>query len=105
MRTVDCIVVHDSRIKICNVTVITREGNQITLLSNPDPVLRYEYRTFKDMYRTVLNLLKNNDFKVQRSKQIDTYLYNIQWIDCNYPWEVSRYFYNPIGEKTLNEKL
>ena len=96
MKKVDCIVVHDGRVKLCNITVITRHGNQITLLSNPDHSLSYKYTTFKDMYDSVLCILKENDFKVERYKQIDTYLYNIQWIDCNRPWEVLRYFYNSI---------
>ena len=97
MRTVNCIVVHDNLKTICNITVITRNNNPICLLYNPDTTLRYKYRNLTEIYDSVLNILKNNDFKVACEDYENSKLYNIQWIDCNHPCEVNRYFYKGKG--------
>lgn len=97
MRIANCIVVHNNLKTLCNITVITRDNHQICLLSNPDTTLRYSYRNLTEIYDSVLNILKNNGFKVQCEDYGNSKLFNIQWIDCNYPWEVNRYFYKGKG--------
>lgn len=47
---------------------------------------------FQDCYKMVLQILKNNNYKVEKFNGFDTNWYNILWIGNNHVPERSAYF-------------
>lgn len=101
MKKVNCICLHSNYKKIYNITVITKTGENITLLRYDRKENPYEYKTFKELYKSVLNLLKNNGFYVGKEKMFDTYYYNIQFVNLAFSSEVEKLPYNKVEESKI----
>lgn len=64
----------------------------VCLCHNYDESIAYKYVNFKDLYASLLNLLKSNNFYVEKWNEYDTVWYDIAFIDesndcnlCSFP--------------------
>lgn len=68
-----------------NLTVRTCNSHYITLYNvdwdYTDKLHKYEYEDFQDLYKTVLNFLKQNDFYATYFTAFGTKHYDIAWIE------------------------
>lgn len=64
MRKVTAICVHDNMKRIYNLSVVTSQGITVELVryKKEDEIKPYCYSDFQDLYKSVLNLLKQNNF-------------------------------------------
>ena len=96
MKKVNCICLHDNFKRIVNITVINSHGENVTLLAynveNTD-IKPYEYKHFNDLYKSVLNILKNNNFYVSKCIMFSRIFYSIQFINIKNPYTVENYGY------------
>lgn len=77
---------HKTAFQCWNFTV-NHNGNNITLVQylpaqKPYP---YEYADFNDLYRFLINTLKNNGYYTQVTSQFGRDFYNIQFIELGMP--------------------
>ena len=95
MKKVVCTVIYrKSTNQIYNLTV-NYKGSLTPLVryydgENPPP---YKYQYFNDMYKSVLNILKNNNMYVGKYNEFNTIWYDIQWIDIDNPCTIHKYAY------------
>lgn len=93
MRKVTAICVHDNMKQIYNLSVVTSQGITIELVryKKGDKIKPYCYFDFQDLYKSVLNLLKQNDFYVSKYTAFESDFYNVNFIDMNNPCKIEKY--------------
>ena len=71
------------------------QGNLIPLVSywKEKSVQPHKYDDFQDMYTSILNILKNNNFYVGKYVEFNAIWYDIQWIDMDNPIRVDKFAY------------
>lgn len=55
------------------------------------PLVAYEKRTFQTMYKSVLNILKNNNFYCGHYEQFGRRWYDIQFINLENPVNIEKF--------------
>lgn len=68
------------RVFQCWNFTVNHNGNNITLVEYQFGAKPYEYRKFNDLYKSLLNILKNNGYYTQVSSEFGLDFYNIQFI-------------------------
>ena len=85
MQKVTAICLHKGYQKIVNFTAVKANGDLVPLIhDNPDSIA-YKYTHFLDMYRSLLNILKQNGFYVAHWKDFGADFYSINFIDVENP--------------------
>ena len=95
MRKVSGIVTytdHGMYYTLESMTVITSNKHHISLVVR-EKVEPYHYEHFTDLYKTVLNIAKNNDFYFDSFRAFETDWYDIAWIESAIPWKHSQFSY------------
>ena len=77
------------RVELINFTVNTTEGNIINY-----PALYGPYYDFNELYKALLETLKNNNRYVKSWKEFNTTCHDIMFIDVNNPGTTNHYYYN-----------
>lgn len=93
MKKASCTVIYNPETKqMYNITV-NYKGHTIPLLwYNPQENAQpYKYKSFSEMYKTVLNQLKQNNFYVGKYTEFNSKWHDIQWIDINNPYRIEKY--------------
>ena len=94
MRKVTAIVVYSEKtnyFQIYNMTVKTKDCTNIKLVSySKDSDLPHKYALFQDMYQSILNILKNNNFYVKSWKDYGCLWYDIDFVNAD-TYDVQRY--------------
>ena len=94
MKKVSAIVVYSEKVtyfQVYNLTVKTKDSERITLISYPcNSDLPYKYAYFQDMYQSILNILKNNNFYVKQWKDYGCLWYDIDFVNVD-DYNVQRY--------------
>ena len=80
-------------LQIMSFAVSTRNGNVVNLIY-PHEVEPYKYRCFDDLYKSLLNILKQNGMRTLKFYDFGSTLYDIIFIDCNDPSTFHRYYYH-----------
>lgn len=95
MKKVKAIVLFDSSTnQIYNLTVLTNNENIPLIRYSPNDVVQpYKYPVFRDMYTSILNILKENNFYVNKWISFECTFYDIDFIDVNDPYRIVRYPY------------
>ena len=77
---------------IYNLTV-NHKGVLITLVAYDEINVKhpYEKRTFQTMYKSVLNILKNNNFYCDYYEQLGLRWYDIQFINLDNPVNIEKF--------------
>ena len=74
---------------------INHKNNLIPMINySVEKVQPYKYKTFNDMYKTVLNFAKNNGFYYASYKEFNRIFYDIQWIDTENPCKIEKFGFN-----------
>lgn len=91
MKKVSATVIYKDNL-IYNLTV-NHKGNLITLVAYDETSVKhpYEKRTFKTMYKSILNILKNNNFYCGYYEEFGKWWYDIQFINLENPVEVNKF--------------
>ena len=78
--------------RIYSITVHTKRGNFVPLLKYDfsDP-LPYNYATFEECYRAVLNVLKQNHFRTNSYEEFGAKWYDIAWYDVYNPMNIEKF--------------
>ena len=81
--------------QLYNLTVTTCAGVDICLVrytpeGTPAP---YRYNTLNDLIKSVLQILKNNNFYMTGYKQFGMTFYPLLFVDINSPYEFKKYGY------------
>ena len=95
MKKCTCTVIYryvENRYELINITAKHKHEN-ICLYGNRN--YRYRHVYFNEMYESVLEILKNNNFYVHTWKMFESTWYDIDFIDV-YNWEINRYPYGGI---------
>ena len=89
MKKCTAVVTYDSATNhIINIGLTDTKGLLINLnLSNS------KRKCFQDLYASVLKILKNNNYYVEKQTSFDATWYNIVWLDMNDPGRLKRYPY------------
>ena len=77
---------------IYNLTV-NHKGKLITLVAYDETDVKHPYanRTFQTMYKSVLNILKNNNFYCDYYEEFGKRWYDIQFINLENPVEINKF--------------
>ena len=77
---------------IYNLTV-NNKGRLTTLIAYDETDVKHPYanRTFQTMYKSVLNILKNNNFYCGYYEEFGKRWYDIQFINLENPVEVNKF--------------
>lgn len=90
-----CTVIYKSGTnQIYNITVNTPSEVMVTLLQYSDTNANdqpYRYSSFQMLYRTVLQILHNNNWYVGSHSAFGGIWYHIDFIDLNNPTEIHRF--------------
>lgn len=78
-----------------SATVIYKDNTLYNLTVNHKgvliPLVAYEKRTFQTMYKSVLNILKNNNFYCGYYEQFGRRWYDIQFINLENPVNIEKF--------------
>ena len=91
MRKVSATVIYKDN-TLYNLTV-NRKGVLIPLIAYDETSVKhpYEKRTFQTMYKSVLNILKNNNFYCGYYEQFGRRWYDIQFINLENPVNIEKF--------------
>lgn len=95
MQKANAIVIYDGKTnQLYNLTV-NHKGNNITLVSyeNEKTVKPYKYENFQLLYKSILQIAKNNNFYFSKYNQFGAVFYDVSWIDINNPAGIKKYGY------------
>lgn len=85
MKKCTAIVVYNSKEKIVYSIGINHNGNLINFTLND------KFSTFTELYRTILETIKNNNFRVSHYEEFGCKWYDITWINVCYPGTLNKY--------------
>ena len=85
MQKVTAICLHKGYQKIVNFTAVKANGDLVPLIHDNTDSIAYKYIHFLDMYRSLLNILKQNGFYVAHWKDFGADFYSINFIDVENP--------------------
>lgn len=93
MKKVLAIVLYmKSTLQIYSLTAVHKSENIPLIRYNVnDTIQPFKYQQFNDLYKSVLNILKENNMYVSKYQEFNTVWYNIQWIDIENPYNVKKY--------------
>ena len=93
MRKVLAIVLYNkSTLQIYSLTAVHKNENIPLIHYNINDVIQpFKYQQFNDLYKSILNILKENNMYVSKYQQFNAVWYNIQWIDIEDPYNVKKY--------------
>jgi len=94
MKKVTAIAIYKREGKFYNLCVLTvnYKGDITTLDQYPrEGIQSHNYNDFSSMYKSVLKIMKNNNFYCGMYEDFGVKWYDIQWIDYNNAKYVNKY--------------
>ena len=95
MRKASATIVYNGNTnQIYNMT-IHNNGNHLTLVQyfQEDTAQPYKYQSLNDMYKSILNLAKQNNFYFSSFDQFGRRRYDVSWIDIYNPCLIEKFGY------------
>lgn len=94
MKKASATVIYNGKSNQLYNLTINHAGNMITLVTYENEKAKpYVYSSFQDLYKSVLQIAKNNGFYFGKYNQFNADFYDVAWIDCNNPYAVNKYGY------------
>lgn len=89
MKKCTAVVTYDSTTNhIINIGLSDTKGLLVNLQFS-----ELKKKCFQDIYASVLKILKNNNYYVEKWIDLDAVWYNVAWLDINDPYRLKRYPY------------
>lgn len=92
MKRVSVIIIHENYKTIETMTIRYNNSAQLVdLIRENEKPYKYEY--FNDLYKSVLNILKNNNMYAKCWSGFNAKWYDIQWINTKNPTKIENLGY------------
>lgn len=99
MKKASCTIIWDSRTKQLYYMAINHNNTIIPLVRYNQDMLEkpYCYNTIQELYKSILNIVKQNGYYLSKYKEFGAAWYDIQWIDRKNPCKIEKYGYIEKG--------
>lgn len=90
MRKVKAICIYRDN-KVYNLTALLKDTEVTLIHYDQEDEIPYQYDTFRDLYMSVLGVLKGNNMYCGHYTEFNREWYDISFIDLDNPTEISKY--------------